>query len=163
MRRWICVLALAALAGGAFTAAASGQRPDREPFQMEEGAWAAGDVCDFALEAETVQSNWTLTTFRDGRQVVTGTGTTRLTNVDTGESILVRDSGRLTITDISEEETRFDFHGRFVLWFYEGDLPQRGLFLTTGRVSEVLHWGHDLITSFELQGQRRDLCAELAP
>src|SRR5947209_19934551 len=52
--------------------------------------------CGFPLRAETLRNNIKITTFSDGHQLVTGGRTVRLTNLDTGTTIVLRDTGSVT-------------------------------------------------------------------
>src|SRR6266550_7900757 len=87
--------------------------------------------CGFPLRAETLQNNIKITTFSDGRQLVTGSHTYRLTNLSSGKSLVLKDAGNL-ITN--PDETSETFTGRLVLFLFPGEPFGPGASLFVGRV-----------------------------
>src|SRR5829696_8589445 len=95
-RRRTSILAVAVLAALLFAAVvastAQAVPPTREteqPFDFDSNSL----FCGFPLRAETLRNNVKITTFSDGRQVVTGGRTVRVTNLSSGESLVLRDAG----------------------------------------------------------------------
>jgi hypothetical protein len=150
-------LALLAL----FAPTATADKPLKEPLPPPEDAiHPAGLVCPFPLAEEVVSDRGKSITFSDGSQLVTGTLKERLTNLDTGESIVVNVSGP----------------GKFTV---EGDVLHvfgRGAWLLVATAEEpggpgalFIH-GHirfdvDLLTgapsNLQVRGSTRDLCEVL--
>src|SRR5215212_2555048 len=115
--------------------------------------------CGFPLRAETLRNNVKITTFSDGRQLVTGSHTGRLTNLSSGKSLAITDAGNL-MTD--PEQTTDTFHGRLVLFLFPGEPFGPGAWLFVGRtVATFAEPGGFLYSDLELTGKRVDLCAAL--
>ncbi len=100
-----------------------------------------------------------ITTFSDGRQLVTGSHTGRLTNLSSGKSLVITDAGNL-MTD--PEQTTDTFHGRLVLFLFPGEPFGPGAWLFVGRtVATFAEPGGFLYSGLEFTGKRVDLCAAL--
>jgi hypothetical protein len=161
-RRRISILALALVMGVLFAAtlasAAQAVPPTREtepPFDFDNVSL----FCGFPLRAETLQNNIKITTFSDGRQLVTGSHTYRLTNLASGKSLVLKDAGNL-ITN--PDETSETFTGRLVLFLFPGEPFGPGASLFVGRVvATFAEPGGFFYSDLDLTGQRVDLCAAL--
>lgn len=111
------------------------------------------------MRAETLQTNQKITTFSDGRQIVTGRRTVRLTNLLTSESIVVTDAGHLT-TD--PEQTADTFTGRLLFPLFPGEPRGPGLWLLVGKVVATFATpGGFFYSEIDVTGRAVDLCAEL--
>jgi hypothetical protein len=116
--------------------------------------------CGFPLRAETLRNNVKITTFSYGRQLVTGSHTYRLTNLDTGESIVLTDAGSLTTNPQQTAET---FRGRTVLFLYPIEPFGPGAWLFDGRVDATFaEPGGFFYSGLEPTGRSVDLCAVLS-
>jgi hypothetical protein len=157
-RRDASVLILALLMGLAFAGPAQAAPPTRTtepPFDFDN----ISTFCGFPLRAETLRNNVKITTFSDGRQLVTGRHTGRLTNLATGKSLALTDAGSLT-TD--PEQTTDTFSGRVVLFLFPGEPFGPGAWLFVGRtVATFAEPGGFLYSDIDFTGQRVDLCAAL--
>jgi hypothetical protein len=161
-RRRTSILALALLAGVLFAAtiasAAQAVPPTREtesPFDFDNSSL----FCGFPLRAETLRNNVKITTFSDGRQLVTGSHTYRLTNLSTGKSLVLTDAGNL-ITN--PEQTVDTFSGRLVLFLFPGEPFGPGAWLFEGRVvATFAEPGGFFYSDLDATGNRVDLCAAL--
>jgi hypothetical protein len=161
-RRRISILARALVVGFLFAAtvpsAAQAVPPTRStepPFDIENSSL----FCGFPLRAETLRNNVKITTFSDGRQLVTGSHTGRLTNLSSGKSLVITDAGNL-MTD--PQQTTDTFHGRVVLFLFPGEPFGPGAWLFVGRtVATFAEPGGFLYSGLEFAGQRVDLCAAL--
>jgi hypothetical protein len=115
--------------------------------------------CGFPVHAETLQTNQKITTFSDGRQNVTGRRTVRLTDVATGEAIVVTDAGHLA-TDAAQ--TADTFTGRVLLPVFPGEPRGPGLWLFVGKVVATFATpGGQLYSGIDVAGRAVDLCAAL--
>jgi hypothetical protein len=159
-RRRTLVLALAAgvLLAAMFAAAAQAVPPTRStepPFDFDNSSV----YCGFPLRAETLRNNVKITTFSDGRQLVTGSHTYRLTNLSSGKSLVVTDAGNLTT---NPEQTVDTFSGRLVLFLFPGEPLGPGAWLFNGRVvATFAEPGGFLYSDLEVTGKRVDLCGAL--
>jgi hypothetical protein len=109
--------------------------------------------------AETLQNNQKITTFSDGRQLVTGRRTVRLTNLSTGKSLVLTDAGHLT-TD--PQQTADTFTGRLVFPLFPGEPLGPGVWLFVGRVvATFVQPGGFFYSNLDITGNRVDLCAAL--
>jgi hypothetical protein len=140
------------------TSAAQAVPPTREtepPFDFDNTSL----FCGFPLRAETLRNNVKITTFSDGREVVTGSHTYRLTNLSSGKSLVLTDAGNL-ITDPGQ--TADTFTGRVVLFLFPGEPLGPGAWLFVGRtVATFAEPGGFFYSNLDLTGQRVDLCAAL--
>ena len=130
-------------------------RETEEPFDFENISL----FCGFPLRAETLRNNLKITTFSDGRQLVTGTRTVRLTNLSSGKSLVVRDAGNL-ITN--PEQTTDTFAGRLILFLFPGEPFGPGAWLFNGRVvATFAEPGGFFYSDLDFTGKQVDLCAAL--
>ena len=161
-RRRSSILAHALFVGLLFAAtvgsaalAAPPTRSTEPPFEIENSSV----FCGFPLRAETLRNNVKITTFSDGRQLVTGSHTGRLTNLSSGKSLVITDAGNL-MTDPGQ--TTDTFHGKLVLFLFPGEPFGPGAWLFTGRtVATFAQPGGFLYSGLEFTGKRVDLCAAL--
>lgn len=153
MTRSLTVLVAAALLFLAWTTtAASDGKPIREPVFFED--FVVENVCPFPVLIETTANKEFVTIFED-RILVTGKLFTRLTNLETGESLELNISGPATI---SETEV---LRGRGLLILFPEDAGGPGLVLTAGRV-ELIRGEDGFIAEMSTSGQTVDVCAALA-
>lgn len=144
---------LAAMAGPA--QATPPTRSTEPPFDFASNSL----FCGFPLRAETLRNNIKITTFSDGRQVVTGSRQVRLTNLSSGKSLVLGDVGSLTT---NPERTVDTFSGRLVLFLYPGEPFGPGAWLFVGRtVATFSEPGGFTYSKLDLVGTRVDLCAAL--
>jgi hypothetical protein len=130
-------------------------RSTEPPFDIKNSSL----FCGFPLRAETLRNNVKITTFSDGHQIVTGSHSSRLTNLSSGKSLIITDAGNL-MTD--PEQTTDTFHGRLVLFLFPGEPFGPGAWLFVGRtVATFAEPGGFLYSNLEFTGKRVDLCAAL--
>ena len=154
----VAVAALGAVAASAGLA----QPPVKEPLVSEPTEFPAGVVCPFPVLLESVTGNESITFFASGRFHITGEGSTRFTNLETQESIVLDTSGVVTFTPLADGNLAITGSGRNLFFFLPQDVEGAGLFLITGRISEILDSSTDTITSSSSTGQRVDVCAALS-
>jgi hypothetical protein len=129
-------------------------RTTEPPFDFENSLF-----CGFPLRSETLQSNVKVLTFSDGHQLVTGSRTVRLTNLSTGESLVLTDAGHLT-TD--PQQTVDTFTGRLVLPVFPGEPRGPGVWLFVGKVvATFAQPGGFFYSDVDVTGKAVDLCAAL--
>ena len=161
-RRRISMLARALVVGllfGATVASAAQAVPPTRSTEPPLDIENSSVFCGFPLRAQTVRNNVKITTFSDGRQLVTGSHTGRLTNLSSGKSLVITDAGNL-MTD--PEQTTDTFHGRLVLFLFPGEPFGPGAWLFVGRtVATFAEPGGFLYSGLEFTGKRVDLCAAL--
>jgi hypothetical protein len=163
----ITSLALCALALGAATAAAAdGSWGSWEPtFQGPIGV-PAGVVCPFAVSAEPVQEDLAVRYhFDDAGAVdayeVKGPLLARITNLDSGESVVRSLSGLGSVVPHADGSYDAVFEGGLLLFLGSGDSPSSELLLLTGRT--VLHGSATgAKTVVAADGSSEDLCRTLA-
>jgi hypothetical protein len=155
------VLALIAgvLVAATAVGAAQATPPTREtepPFSIDNSSV----FCGFPLRVETLQDDGvTVKTFSDGRQTVSGSRKVRLTNLASGESLVLPDAGHLVT---NPERTAETFSGRTVLFLFPGEPFGPGAWLFVGRVvATFAEPGGFLYSALEVKGKRVDLCAAL--
>ena len=156
------LLALALALGGAFASTALAEPPVKEPLESEPQEFAAGEVCDFPIRIEPVGGNPSITFFASGRFHVTGREIVRVTNLDTVESIDLGTQGSLVFMPLPDGNLAITANGRTLIYFLPQDVGGAGLFLVTGRISEILDTASDTITVADFRGRRLDVCAALS-
>lgn len=162
MKLRIGLLAMVFAVGGALASAGLAQPPVKEPLVSEPMEFPAGVVCPFPVLGESVSGNESITFFASGRFHITGEGSTRFTNLETQESIVLDTSGVVTFTPLEDGNLAITGSGRNLFFFLPQDVEGAGLFLITGRISEILDSSTDTITSSSSTGQRVDVCAALS-
>ena len=101
----------------------------------------------------------TVKTFSDGRQTVSGSRKLRLTNLASGEALVLTDAGHLVT---NPEQTAETFSGRTALFLFPGEPFGPGAWLFVGRtVATFAEPGGFLYSALEVKGKRVDLCAAL--
>jgi hypothetical protein len=154
---WSVALALVPAAG------ASADKPTREPFPVGNDVFPAGVVCSFPVSIEVLENREKVTTFSDGRQLVTGTLKQRVTNLATGESLDLNTSGPATITPSADGSVlTISGRGHSLLFFFSGEPGGPGLFLYIGHNVVTFDVVNDVVTSVRATGRRIDICAALA-
>ena len=162
MKLRIGLLAMVLAVGAVLASAGLAQPPVKEPLVSEPMEFPAGVVCPFPVLGESVSGNESITFFASGRFHITGVGSTRFTNLETQESIVLDTSGVVTFTPLEDGNLAITGSGRNVFYFLPQDVEGAGLFLITGRISEILDSSTDTITSSSSTGQRVDVCAALS-
>jgi hypothetical protein len=156
-RTSILIFVVGVLLAAMVASAAQADPPTRTtepPFDFESSLF-----CGFPLRSETLRNNVKITTFSDGRQLVTGRRTVRLTNLATGESLVVTDAGHLT-TD--PEQTADTFTGRLVFPLFPGEPRGPGVWLFVGKVvATFAEPGGFFYSDIAVTGRAVDLCAAL--
>ena len=162
MKLRIGLLAMVLAVGGALASAGLAPPPVKEPLVSEPMEFPAGVVCPFPVLGETVSGNESITFFASGRFHITGEGSTRFTNLETDESIVLDTSGVVTFTPLEDGNLAITGSGRNLFFFLPQDVEGAGIFLITGRISEILDSSTDTITSSSSTGRRVDVCAALS-
>ena len=162
MKLRIGLLAMVLAVGAVLASAGLAQPPVKEPLVSEPMEFPAGVVCPFPVLGESVSGNESITFFASGRFHITGEGSTRVTNLATQESIVLDTSGVVTFTPLEDGNLAITGSGRNLFFFLPQDVEGAGLFLITGRISEILDSSTDTITSSSSTGQRVDVCAALS-
>ena len=149
--------------------AALADKPTREPLPAPEPLeFAAGEVCAFPVRIEAVDSKNKAVTFTDEdgnpvRQIITGTLRMRVTNLATGESLVVNVSGPGFLTFTADGLATVTLGGRGLLFLRAGiDAPPAGVFLVSGRLVLAIGPAGEVTEIVSRTGQLQDLCAALA-
>ena len=89
-----------------------------------------------------------------------------MTNLESGESIVLHTSGQAAFKPVSESETAIEPSGHNIVYLFPGDEGPSGtveepgaLYLFKGRVSEILDLEANLITFFMWGGRLTELCS----
>ncbi len=167
MRRALTMLAplvLVLAAVSPVSAAPPTKVPD-EPFSND---FLPGETCDFAVRIESTAINSKTTTFnrKDGRlkENLTGKIIQRVTNLETGASVVRNSSGPGKVTLNAAGHVVLRFGGASVLTFFDGDVIGRGVLYVKGGGAEF-EIGDDgfFFVRVQLPAHVEDLCATLAP
>jgi len=141
--------------------AASADKPVRE--FLPAGDFTLTGVCAFPVGIEVTTNKEFITTFSDGRQLITGAFKVRVTNLDSDESLDLNISGPGVITENSDGSVTLEAHGPWMIWFFPGDLgpgsPGR-LFVNNGNFVETFSAAG--LTIDKQTGSQQDICAALA-
>ena len=163
MRRLPLVLLTAVLAASAAPAAAA--PPER--FKLEPaGAFTLTGLCDFEVEIEDVRVHGNSIVFFDTdgvetRTILNGNFVSRLTNLETGKSLLLNISGQFTFTSNPDGSLTLTAHGRNL--FFTGD-PEPFLVFHGGRAVLRATFTEETfeLVFVETSGTSTDMCAVLA-
>jgi hypothetical protein len=163
MRRNVAILlvAVAALAGAP---GALGERPVREALPNEPFTLDAS-VCGFAVDFTFPTNREFITTFSNGKQIITGALFATLTNTESQKSITVNISGPGTIVTDANGITTFTLTGSSLFFFLPGQLGpgEPGiLILTSGPATLVFNADGDILSFSRTSANVQDLCPVLA-
>jgi hypothetical protein len=162
MKLCLSISVTALIATAALAPSAGAAKPIKEPLELGIEEFAAGEVCPFPTVIDGTGLKATVTTFSDGHTVFRATGTQRVTNALSEESVSLRVAGSGVNTLLPSGDLRLTSRGRVLLFYLEGDVIGPGLFLTIGRVVEIFDADAGAITSSDLSGKRIDICAQLS-
>jgi hypothetical protein len=150
-----------------WTVASAGGAPYRFPDPGGSIDFPAGTLCSFEMLDTNVVDNEVWTVFPvqpNGDQVwkVTGSLVVTHTNVSTGKSLTLNESGPATLTYHADGSITADFRGPGELWLFAGDVPSGpdDLYVTGQYVLDVSPSGQGTLVS--LTGSHYDLCAALS-
>lgn len=125
-------------------------------------------VCAFPVEFVTLANKEKLLTFFDRagvptRQIGTGALKVRLTNLETGTTLVVNISGPVFIAPHADGSATVELGGRSLLYLRQGiDRPPAGITLNAGRLVFAVDAAGAVTAIVSQSGTQRDLCAELA-
>jgi hypothetical protein len=160
----LSVLALALVGAGATTAADGSYGPWEPTYQAPITA-PAGVVCSFTVSAEPVRQDLRVRYHYDSAGNIDGYEATgqlfgRITNTETGATVVRNLSGPGTVTFNSDGSWDADVAGDFLVFFLAQDSPANELLLFSGHT--VLHGspsGEKTLASHA--GQVENLCDTL--
>jgi hypothetical protein len=156
MIRKVVLVAAAVAAAAVIVPWAGGVRPTREPAPFPD---FSGRFCPgFDVLVHAVVNREILTTFGDGRVLITGTFKVALTNLATGKTVTVNASGPAFI---SSDSTTGTFRGRTLIVAEAGTFGP-GTPAEVTLLSGVLAVDFTTNTLTSRQGSAEDLCAVLA-
>ncbi len=162
----VLLTALAVLVLGSSPADAAG-RPTREPLSYQPNAFPAGLACDFEVATEDVINEEVATTFPpqangDVMTLVSGRLVSRVTHVDTGESIELNASGPGQIVTHPDGSVTATVEGPSFLILLPGDVPSGPSFVVNyGRfVVDIAPDGQFI--GLTQRGNQFDVCAALS-
>jgi hypothetical protein len=154
MKRAIAAIALLVI-GVTATPASAGNRTPFAPLPLKGIVVPAGALCPFTLKVKPVVSDEYIMTLPDGTALITGALKVRLTNLDSGTSLVVNISGP---TRVSADGATLIAYGPLLQPFF-GDHPE--LIFFHGRI--VLSVDADGNATVVSQvGTSEDACALVA-
>ena len=154
MKRLIFVICLAVAAALLVPSVAAADQPIREGLPAED--FTIQGSCAFDVDLQVLVNNEFITTFSDGRQLITGALKVRLTNVETGKSIDLNISGPGFITPHEDGSVTFQLSGRSLVF----DLGL--LELTSGPAILEIDPSGTVVSYTKTSAATVDLCAVLA-
>ncbi len=144
-----------------FTSMAFAQKPVKEPFLYQPIEFNAGDVCAFPIHILGDGKQNSLV-FPSGREMYVGHGSVTVTNVATGASIELAQSGRYVQTLLADGTARLETNGQQLFFALPQDVGGPALTLATGQARMTYDIAADAVTSLRLSGRTIDVCAALA-
>ena len=154
MKRLSLVLGLAVAVALLLPSVAAADKPIREGLPAED--FTIQGSCAFDVDLQVLVNKEFITTFSDGRQLITGRLVVRLTNVATGKSIDLNISGPGFITPHADGSVTFELSGRSLV-FLPGLLE-----LTSGPVVLEIDPAGNVVSYAKTSAAAVDLCAVLA-
>jgi hypothetical protein len=139
-------------------------KPTRAPIGPANGILEG--VCSFPVEATELQNSQVITTFSDGRTIITGGFKLRLTNLITGTSRDFNAPGKITLIPNADGTLTTIGTGRTLFFFFPGNLGpgEPGAFwYSSGRIVEVTTPDYSEFFSVRHDGgTQENLCETLA-
>ena len=171
MRRTTLAVFTLLVATVLFPVAATAEGPIRVPLPSDPIQFGAGEVCAFPVLLESINNRQTIKIFPDGRQIVTGGLTIRVSRLDANgdpvESTDVVGSGPIFITPNADGTLNVKGTGSTLFFFFAGDLDPEfhfALLHMTGLVEETVNADFTEVLAFEHRGgTTENLCDTLAP
>ena len=166
MKRFLGVIAFALLLVVAPATAVQARQPVRQPAPDLELSVDAGDFCPFAVSIETLVNREKQLIFLDEadnpvRIIITGTLIVRITNDDSGESVVRNISGPVVLSFHDDGSLTVKLTGPTLLGLFPSDAGGPSLRVTNGLV--MLQVADDgTVTDTSIRGQAEDLCQTLA-
>jgi hypothetical protein len=135
-------------------------KPTKQPLPSSEFT-VTGIGCGFDVKVTPLENKEVTHTFSDGRVEITGTFKVRLTNVETGKSIVVNISGPAALTPNGDGTFTAVLKGRSLIFPNAPPEATTLFFVNSGRtimiVNESLtHW-----TLLNFMGMQFDVCKAL--
>jgi hypothetical protein len=156
MRRWALALLAATFVSALAVSAATAARPERAPLILEDGE--VTDTCSFPVAIEIIQNKEYVTSFSDGRLLITGKLFVRFTNSDEpANSLRLNLTGSLHITSSLE---RGAGHNLYFLFPWDAGGP--GIILISGRVDVVRDENFAIVELRTRAAPKLDVCAALS-
>ena len=154
--------ALAIAFVAAFSSSVLAQKPVKEPLQFPPADHPAGEVCAFPVHIES-SGSMNAISFPSGRQMFVGPGTVTVTNVATGLSIELAQSGRYSEKLLSDGTVRIETSGQQLIFLLPQDVGGPSLPLVTGHAVLTYDIPTDTVTALRLTSKSIDVCSSLAP
>ena len=143
-----------------FALSAFAQKPVKEPVANEPLEFGAGDVCSFPVHilGDGKQNE---IQFPSGREMIVGHGSTTVTNVATGASIELAQSGRYVEKFLADGTVKIETNGQILFFLLPQDVGGPALTLATGRSVLIYDVNADMVTSLRSSARTFDVCAIL--
>ena len=140
------------------------EKPAREglpaaPFTLD------ASICGFAVDVAFPTNKEFITTFSNGKQIVTGSLFGTLTNEQNNKSLTINISGPGSIVTDTNGNTIFTLSGRSLIYLFPGQLGPGSpglLILTSGPVTFVYGPNGNIVSFHRTSASVQDLCSALA-
>ena len=165
MRRLFATFGALTLVAMSAAPALAGGKPEKAPEESPPPViYPAGELCDFDLLFEDILNTSHSLTFPvadDGtqRQLFGGHIVLRLTNLDTGVSMMYNASGPGTFT--YGDTLVVEGEGLWLLYFFEGNADGPGVWYTRGKIRVEVDLETGQITSASRPSNTIDVCEQL--
>ena len=147
-------------------------KPDRErlgpyePFVDDPGVACPESIAPEGIRWTYAGGKSSIAFYEDGRMLRTGRHPDRVTNVATGESVVLRLQGSAEMVPLEDGTLEWRLSGSTVFTFFGGDVGPGDdatgrIYAFTGNVRLVMD-ADGIVTAFESSGTMRDVCAQLA-
>ena len=143
-----------------FALSAFAQKPVKEPVVYDPLEFGAGDVCSFPVHIQG-DGKQNQIQFPSGREMIVGHGSATVTNVATGASIELAQSGRYVEKVLADGTVRIETNGQVLFFLLPQDVGGPALTLATGHSVLVYDINADTVTSLRSSGRTFDVCTVL--
>ena len=140
------------------------EKPAREglpaaPFTLD------ASICGFAVDVAFPTNKEFMTTFSNGKQIITGSLSSTLTNEQNHKSLTINISGPGSIVIDANGNTIFTLSGRSLIYLFPGQLGPGSsglLILTSGPVTFVYDPSGNILSFDRTSSSVQDMCSALA-
>lgn len=145
----------------AFSSSVLAQKPVKEPLELPPGEFQTGEVCAFPVRL-AAGGNMSAIIFPSGRLMFVGRGSVTATNLATGLSIELAQTGRYSEKLLADGTVTIETSGQQLIFLLPQDVGGPGLPLVTGHAVLTYDIATDTVTALRVSSKPIDICTALS-